>query len=692
MILAPRLADRRLPGRWLQQATRLAAALLAWVALPYAWQRSVGLWLQYGLDGGAKFYLATLGLWCVLAALSYRLRRVRSLDNADAAPCRVSSGKMPLLLKGQLGAMLALLACWCAVQAALWQLWSSQLNAAPGLGALFATSTLWVFWTWAKLFAAPIRFRHAPAFGATLLLAATAVSCLQANGLDGAGRVVIGYRSAAWRDGRPRPSITGRDGRPRPSIIGRDGRPRPSAETARRAGAPVPPFPTALAPPHANAPGSPSYPCFRGAEGLGVVPEARLSGDWSAFPPRTVWRQPVAAGWSGFAIDAGQAFTQGQLGDEEIVVCYELASGRQQWLHADRVRFASPTAGDGPRATPAVAGDCVYTLGATGLLNCLDRRTGRRRWSVDVLVDNDAGNSMHGLSSSPLVVDDVVVVGAGGKQGKSLAAYDRASGRRVWRAGDDPAGYGSPLVCTLARRRQIVILNRPGLAAHDAETGRVLWTFPWTNSTETNCSQPVPAGDNRLFISSGYGKGCALVSVELSENGDWNVRPLWTSRSLKTKFASAVLYDGRAYGLDDGILCCVDLADGRRRWKAGRYGHGQVLLAGDKLLVQCESGEVALVAADPAGHRELGRFAALAGKTWNYPALAGRWLLCRNDREAACFELRLIEDVSNDRRTAVIWEPQRHRGTETKTGAARRGGVNRHSQQKPVGHALCGVP
>ncbi|HVW37437.1 MAG TPA: PQQ-binding-like beta-propeller repeat protein [Pirellulales bacterium] len=306
-------------------------------------------------------------------------------------------------------------------------------------------------------------------------------------------------------------------------------------------------------------------------------------------------------------------------------------------------------------------GDCVYSFGATGLLNCLDRRSGRRLWSVDVLPDNESGNLIHGLSGSPLIVDDLVVVSAGGKGEKSLVAYDRKTGRCVWRAGDDPAGYGSPLVCTLAGRRQIVILNRPGLAAHDVETGRLLWTFPWANAAETNCSQPIPVGEQRLFVSSGYGKGCALLQVELRKNGEWRVQPIWISRSLKTKFTSAVIHAGHAFGLDDGILCCVDLDDGRRRWKAGRYGHGQVLLAGDTLLVQCESGDVALVAADPAEYRELARFAALASKTWNYPALAGRWLVCRNDREAVCFELN-----------SANWKPQRRRDTETKYGVGRK--------------------
>lgn len=582
----------RTPGQRASRAMRLAAAFLAWGALPYFWLQTVGRWLQYGPESGLKWPAATLGLWLLLVILSARRRGEALVENRRAASAA------------------ALGLCWCTVQAIAFWIWASPLHRAADVAILFAIGTLWVLWSWAGLTTSKMRLlASAATLGGLLLLAATAVACLEARGLDGGGRPILGCRF--WPAGATEAIA---------SPISESDIPR---ETDRN---------------HDE----PSFPCFRGAEGLGVA-DARLVGDWSATAPRTVWRRPVATGWSGFAIDAAQAFTLGQLGDKEIIVCYDLATGREQWSHADRAKFTSASAGDGPRATPAVAGDWVYSLGAAGLLNCLDRRSGRRRWSVDVLADNESGNLMHGLSGSPLVVDDLIVVSAGGKAGKSLVAYDRMTGRRAWRAGDDPAGYGSPMVCTLAGRRQIVILNRPGLAAHDIETGRVLWTFPWTNSTETNCSQPVPVGVNRLFVSSGYGKGCALLQVELRKNGEWAVRPVWTSRSLKTKFASAVLHAGHAYGLDDGILCCVDLADGQRRWKAGRYGHGQVLLAGDKLLVQCESGEVALVAADPAEYRELGRFAALAGKTWNYPALAGRWLLCRNDREAACFELNSVK-------------------------------------------------
>ncbi|HEV3022741.1 MAG TPA: PQQ-binding-like beta-propeller repeat protein, partial [Pirellulales bacterium] len=269
---------------------------------------------------------------------------------------------------------------------------------------------------------------------------------------------------------------------------------------------------------------------------------------------------------------------------------------------------------------------------------CLDRSNGTCRWTIDILADNGASNLFHGLSGSPLVVDGLVIVSAGGRAGKSLAAYDFQTGNCVWRSGDDAAGYGSPQLCSLADHDQMVVLNRSTLAAHDPLTGRVLWSFPWENSTGTNCSQCVPLA-GRIFVSSGYGKGCGVLELTPNVAGDWSVQPVWTNRNLRTKFTSAVARDGFSYGLDEGVLCCIDLADGTRRWRAGRYGHGQLLLAGDKLVVQAESGEVALVAAEPDAWREFARFAALADKTWNHPALAGRLLLVRNDREAACYEL-----------------------------------------------------
>jgi outer membrane protein assembly factor BamB len=274
------------------------------------------------------------------------------------------------------------------------------------------------------------------------------------------------------------------------------------------------------------------------------------------------------------------------------------------------------------------------------MLNCLDLKTGQRIWSKDIVKDNDSQIINWGLSGSPLALDSLIVVNAGGQNGKSLVAYHQATGARVWSGGNDRAAYSSPLVTTLAGLRQILIFNQNAVASHDPATGQVLWQQPWPSGSEC-VAQPVPLPGDRVFISSGYGIGCKLFQIARSDNGGLQVSLVWETNRLKAKFTNVVYRDGYIFGLDDGILVCLDPATGERKWKAGRYGHGQMISVGDLLLIQAESGEVVLVEANSAAPSELTRFAALAAKTWNNPALAGQYLLVRNDREAACYELPL---------------------------------------------------
>jgi outer membrane protein assembly factor BamB len=389
------------------------------------------------------------------------------------------------------------------------------------------------------------------------------------------------------------------------------------------------------------------YPRFRGSDGLGTVPKVRLARDWQREPPRLVWRRPVGDGLGAFAVVGDYAVTQEQRGSKECVVCYRVADGALMWLHADPARF--PSGNPGPRTTPAIAGGRVFTVGATGLLNCLDGADGRVIWSVNILEDNQAANINHGVCASPLVIADRVLVCPTGANGPSLAAYDGATGQRLWQAGRDQASYSSPLLTRLAGVPQVLLYTAQGVTAHDAATGHVLWSFPWTNDQRQNCVEPIPhAGkDDQVFVSTGWGKGCTLLRVEHPAAGNWSVHPLWQNRHMRTRFSSAVAQRGFVYGLDEGtggILECLDLATGRLRWKDGRYGHGQLLLAGDLLLVQAENGEVVLVEPSPDGLHELGRLAVLDDKTWNHLALAGRYLLVRNSREAACYALPLETD------------------------------------------------
>lgn len=387
------------------------------------------------------------------------------------------------------------------------------------------------------------------------------------------------------------------------------------------------------------------YPRFLGRGGHAVVDDVRLARDWSADPPRQLWRQPIGAGFSSFAVVGDYAVTQEQRGDDELVVCYHVPTGKPQWSHANRVRFQDRT-GDGPRATPTIDGLHVYALGATGILDCLDGATGELLWTHDTLGEHQLRNLEWGKSGSPLVYDDLVVVTGGksidGKSGPSLIAFNKTSGEQVWQSGHDNASYCTPELADLAEQRQIIIVNVLTVSAHDPADGQLLWEYSWPGqSVPAKASQPVPLAGDRLLLTAGYGLGAVLLKVEADSEGRLSPAEIWKSKKMKPQFANVVLHDGFIYGLDDGVLACVELASGERKWRTGRYGHGQIMLVGDVILIQAESGEVVLVEATPRRHQELTRFAAIEGKTWNNPALSGRRLLVRNDQEAGCYELPL---------------------------------------------------
>jgi outer membrane protein assembly factor BamB len=392
------------------------------------------------------------------------------------------------------------------------------------------------------------------------------------------------------------------------------------------------------------------FPQFLGPERNAVVRGIRLARDWKSNPPQQLWRQPIGAGWSAFAAVGPWAVTHEQRGDREVVVAYELLTGKIRWTHSNAGRFKSDLGSDGPRATPTIAGGKVYALGAFGILDCLDLTTGELVWSRNVIQENGADVDTFGKAASPLVVDNWVIVSAGGTSGNSLVALNKDDGQRVWAAGNDRSSYASPTIMTLAGTRQIVVVNEDFLVGHDLASGEVLWKhdFPSKSHANAAASQPHSVGDDRVFVSKGYGLGARLVKVA-READKWTVDTLWPNSEsgkpvLKTKFANVAIRDGFVWGLDDGILQCIELETGTPRWKQGRYGHGQILMVEDLILVITEStGELVLVEAKPERHSELGRIKVLdRGKTWNNLALAGPYLLVRNAAEAACYKLPLV--------------------------------------------------
>ncbi|HSB10251.1 MAG TPA: PQQ-binding-like beta-propeller repeat protein [Blastocatellia bacterium] len=377
---------------------------------------------------------------------------------------------------------------------------------------------------------------------------------------------------------------------------------------------------------------------YRGPNRDGRYDETPIRTDWPAEGLRLLWKQPIGGGYASFVVAEGMAFTIEQRRSQEIVAAYDVETGREIWTHGWDAEFRESMGGDGPRATPTWEAGRLWALGAEGDLFCFEARTGKVLWSKNILKDNGASNLPWGMSGSPLIVDDKVVVLPGGRPGKSVVAYNKLTGAPVWRSLNDTQAYVSPMLVTLAGKRQILVETANRIVGLAPEDGSQLWETSWNTDMGINVSQPIVIDASRFFISSGYGKGAALVEVTASGEG-LIASKVWENTSMKNKFNSSVVYQGNVYGLDEGILTCVDLKTGERRWKGGRYGYGQVILASGHLIVITEDGELVLVKAAPDKHTEVAKFSAIEGKTWNYPAIANGRLLVRNQTQMACFDV-----------------------------------------------------
>jgi outer membrane protein assembly factor BamB len=408
------------------------------------------------------------------------------------------------------------------------------------------------------------------------------------------------------------------------------------------------------------APSPHDWPRFRGPNSDGAVHGVRIDADWERSPPKLLWRRRVGPGWSSLTVVADRVFTQEQRGDKEAVVCFDSDSGEEIWSHEDNARFYEALGGAGPRAPPTFAGGNIYALGATGILNCLDAATGDLKWSQDIVPEavkaaeerpqEEADNKekperpIWGYSSSPLVVGDVVIVFAGGAKEASLIAFNADTGEPAWQVDAGRHSYSSPQLVTLDGVEQVLYLSNDELTSVDPATGEVLWRFDSASKDWFPSIQPHVIGSEDLLVAFTESAGTMRLKVERHDD-KWSVEDVWNggAKALKPYFNDFVSYEGALYGFDGDIFAAVDAKTGKRRWKGGRYGAGQVLLLADQglLLVLSEKGEAVLVAADSKEHRELGRFQAIEGKTWNHPTIVDGRLYVRNAEEMACYELPL---------------------------------------------------
>ena len=377
------------------------------------------------------------------------------------------------------------------------------------------------------------------------------------------------------------------------------------------------------------------WPGFRGPNRDGIIHDVKIETDWSALPPAELWRRQIGPGCSSFAVQGDLLYTQEQRGDDEIVACYNLTTGEPVWIHRDPARFWDSHAGAGPRATPTLSNGRIYTFGATGILNVLDAGNGDVVWSRNAASDTDTELPGWGFTSSPLVTGDIVIVAAAG----SLIAYDIATGEPRWFGPEGGSGYSSPHLLTIDGIEQILFMGGPGAISVAPTNGALLWELPWPQGDRI--LQPAITGDGNILLNTGGTEGMRRVAITHGSDG-WSIEERWSSAQLKSFFNDIVVHKSHAYGFVGPSLACMDLKEGKRRWRGGRYGGQIILLAEqDLLLVLTEKGEIALVEAVPEQLTELARFPAIKGKTWNHPVLVGDILVVRNNQEMVAFRLSL---------------------------------------------------
>lgn len=424
-------------------------------------------------------------------------------------------------------------------------------------------------------------------------------------------------------------------------------------------------------------------PNFRGANRDGIVASPPLLQDWQQTPPRELWRRPCGGGYASFATVGDYLVTIEQRGEDEAVVCYDAATGAERWLYQYPTLFDETAGGPGPRATPTIRGGDVFTMGAKGELCCLNLLDGEPRWKLNVVEDNGltASDIPDGLlyprwafAGAPLVLDqgtpddadDLVIVNVGGPNGNGLAAYSTRKGGRVWQAAglqgvhvdggcENKAGYSSPMLVELDGVPQIINFDGVGLSGYDPATGAQLWFHEFSKEGtdppgRVNVAQPLVIGANRLFISASYTRGCALL--ELVHDGDtWSPpKQVWpesgeTNLKLRCKFSSPVLFEGHIYGLDEGVLVCLDPETGKRLWAGGRYGHGQMLLVNGQIFLLSEAGDIVLIDPSPDRLQERTRLAVLSpeNKTWNAPVLSHGRAFVRNHFEVVGLDVNATQ-------------------------------------------------
>jgi outer membrane protein assembly factor BamB len=373
------------------------------------------------------------------------------------------------------------------------------------------------------------------------------------------------------------------------------------------------------------------WPQLRGPARDGISTETGLLRAWPEGGPRVVWRKPLGEGYSGLSVVGGRIYTMYGRGADEFVACLDAANGTEIWRFRIDTNWKD-SMGNGPRSTPTVDGGTVYALSSGAKLVAIDAREGTRRWGRDLKAEYGAQVPRWGVSGSVHVEGDRVIVEVGGKAGAALVAFQREDGAEAWRSLSGEPGYSTPLAITVSGLRQIVVFSAKGLRAVAPKDGKLLWELPWETSYDVNAAMPIFVPPDRLFISSGYDVGGALLRIRVTE-GKASVQSVWQNREMKNQFSTSVIQGGVIYGFDDKTLKAVNLETGETRWRTRGLGHGSLTVADGMLIVLGDSGVLLIADATGEAYKERARLQLFNGKTWTVPTLADGRLYVRDENE-----------------------------------------------------------
>jgi outer membrane protein assembly factor BamB len=370
------------------------------------------------------------------------------------------------------------------------------------------------------------------------------------------------------------------------------------------------------------------WPQWRGINRDGRSTEEISPASWGKDGPKQLWKKQVGTGVSSMAVRGGRLYTMGNNGGMDVVFCLDAATGAEIWKHTYPQALDARQFEGGPAGTPTVDGDKLYTLSHEGDLFCLAAASGKVVWSKNLQKDFGGSRERWGYAGSPLVDGNLVIVDSGGA-GASTVALDKTTGALKWKAGDDGPGYSSPIAFNLAGTRCVAVFKGDALVGLNAANGQELWRYRWKTSYDVNAPTPLVFGD-KIFITSGYGTGCALLQV-----GPGKATEIWRNKNMRSQLASPVLVQGYIYGIDGNVgggeLRCLDLGNGEIKWKQN-IGGGALISAGGHLLALNERGELIVAEASPTSYRELARAQVLGGHCWVAPAVADGKIYCKNNQ------------------------------------------------------------